>query len=350
MNVSRQDLRDALPRLRGQRVAVVGDLLLDEYIYGSGSRLSREAFLPVFEPVRTVTQPGGGAFPPLAIRVMGSDASLIGCAGDDATAAVLRGHLRDAGVNIAGVVAAPGRTTTRKTRYMAEGFFRFPQQVFRVDHLPRDPFPAAQDRQMAEAVRAVRDVDAFLVSDYGQGTASTAVVEAVRETARRLGIPATVDSQRSLDPYHRFALVRNNRAEAVAYLGVPLPTVRDVLDALPRLQTRLDAANVVVSLGADGLAYKGESDAPQYIPAGQVDVFDVTGAGDTLIVVLTLALAAGLSLDVAARLGNLAAGVAVRRLGNVAVGYDDLHAAIEEADDALFVPPAQSTPDGGSHG
>jgi bifunctional ADP-heptose synthase (sugar kinase/adenylyltransferase) len=115
-----------------------------------------------------------------------------------------------------------------------------------------------------------------------------------------------------------------------------LDTIASVLTALPHMRDRLDARNVVVSLGDAGLAYLGSAGVAEHIPADRVDVYDVTGAGDTLIVVMTLALAAGLSLAVAAHLGNLAAGVAVRKLGNAVVDAAELSRAIDEADDALF--------------
>lgn len=336
MAITRDALLCALPRLVGRRVVVVGDMLLDAYVYGTGHRLSREAFVPVFEAGRTETQPGGGAFPPLGVRALGGEAAMIGAVGDDATATDLLGQLAAAGVDTAGVVTAREWTTTCKTRYMAEGFYRFPQQVFRVDHRPREPFAAVVGEQLAASVRAITAADAVLVSDYRLGIVTPTVVEAVRETADRLGAITTVDAQGSLDPFSGFTLVRNNRAEAAAYLGQSLGSVADVLRVLPQLRQRLAAANIIVSLGEEGLAYIGGNASPQHIPGEPVDVFDVTGAGDTLIVTLTLALAAGLPLAVAARLGNFAAGVAVRRLGNITVSLDDLREAITEADPELF--------------
>ena len=336
MRVSRDNLLAALPCLAGRRVVVVGDMLLDAYVFGTGHRLSREAFVPVFEARRSETQPGGGAFPPLGVRALSGAAAMIGVVGDDATATTLLVHLAADGVDTAGVVTARGCITTCKTRYMAEGFYRFPQQVFRVDQQPNGPFAAAVGEQVAAAVRAIPAADAILVSDYRLGIVTPAVIAAVREAATRLGAITTVDAQGSLDPFVGFTLIRNNRAEAATYLGESLDSIADVLAALPRMRERLAAVNIVISLGDEGLAFIGADGVAQHIPAAPVDVFDVTGAGDTLIVTLTLALAAGLPLAVAARLGNFAAGVAVRRLGNVTVSLDELREAITEADPELF--------------
>ncbi len=336
MAVTRETLLAAIPRLRGQRVVVVGDMLLDEYVYGSVARVSREAPVLVLEHERDATQPGGGAFPALAVRAMGGESVMIGCVGDDATATTLVAALKSAGVDTHGVVVAPDRVTTRKTRFLAEGFFRFPQQVARVDRGSRAALPAATEAQLIAMIAAIPAADALLVSDYTYGTINGAVAVAVREAGKRLGAITTVDSQGSLDPYRGYTLVRDNRADAAAYLRAPLDSVAAVLRALPTMRERLAAENIVVSLADEGVVYLDVDDRAGHIPAGRVDVFDVTGAGDTLIVVLTLALAAGLGMDVAAHLANLAAGVAVRKLGNATVSADELEHAVMEADDRLF--------------
>ncbi len=336
MAVTRAMLHESVPRLRGRRVLVVGDMLLDEYVYGTVQRVSREAPIPVLERRRAAAQPGGGAFPALAVRAMGGESRMVGVVGADATGDALLGHLRDAGVHTDDVVTSPERVTTCKTRYVAEGFFRFPQQVFRVDTGTRGALDDATEGRVLDAIRRAEGIDAILVSEYSYGAVTPAVAATVAEIGAARGILTAVDAQGSLDPYRGYTLVRDNRADASAYLGEPLDTVPRVLASLPRMRDRLAARNIVVSLGDAGLAYLGEGDAAKHIPADRVDVYDVTGAGDTLIVVMTLALAAGLSLEIAAHLGNLAAGVAVRKLGNAVVDAAELARTIDEADDAIF--------------
>ncbi len=341
MKVRRETLLDALPRLRGRRVVVVGDMLLDEYVFGTVARVSREAPVLVLEHERDVAQPGGGAFPALAVRAMGGESVMIGCVGADAAAATLVAALNDAGVDTSHVQHVPDRTTTRKTRFLAEGFFRFPQQVARVDRGTRAALEPTVEASVVAAIRAIPHADAFLVSDYRYGTITPPVAAAVRAAGGTHGAVMAVDSQGSLDPYQGFTLVRDNRADAADYLREPLDTVPAVIAALPRLRERLGAANIVISLAGEGLAYLDAANVSGHIPAHRVDVFDVTGAGDTLIVVLTLALAAGLSLEVAAHLANLAAGIAVRKLGNVVVTAEELQRAILEADETMFDPNAR---------
>ncbi|MGI8856862.1 MAG: bifunctional heptose 7-phosphate kinase/heptose 1-phosphate adenyltransferase [Thermomicrobiales bacterium] len=336
MAVRRETLLDALPRLRGQRVVVVGDMLLDEYVYGTVARVSREAPVLVLEHEREIAQPGGGAFPALAVRAVGGEATMIGCIGQDATGETLLAALAAAGVDTAGVVVVADRVTTRKTRFLAEGFFRFPQQVARVDRGTRAMLAADVEARVIETITTVAGTDAYLVSDYRYGAITPAVASAVRAAGERQNAVTAVDSQGSLDPYAGFTLVRDNRADAEAYLREPLDSVRAVLSALPRMRARLQAQNIVVSLAADGVAYEDANGVQGHIPADRVDVYDVTGAGDTLIVVLTLALAAGLSLEIGAHLANLAAGVAVRKLGNAIVTAEELQQAILDADELLF--------------
>jgi rfaE bifunctional protein kinase chain/domain len=338
MAVTRAMLHDALPRLRGRRILVVGDMLLDEYIYGTVQRVSREAPIPVLERRRAAAQPGGGAFPALAVRAMGGESRMVGVVGADETGRALRGYLGAAGVDTTDVIDDPERVTTCKTRFVAEGFFRFPQQVFRVDTGTRGALDTATEARMIAAIRHADDREAILVSEYSYGAVTPAVARVVAETGIARGIVTAVDAQGSLDPYRGYSLVRDNRADAAAYLGEPLDTVPRVLAALPRMRDRLGARNVVVSLGDAGLAYLGDGGDARHVRADRVDVYDVTGAGDTLIVVMTLALAAGLSLEIAAHLGNLAAGVAVRKLGNAVVDAGELARAIDEADDAIFAP------------
>jgi len=192
--------------------------------------------------------------------------------------------------------------------------------------------------RVVHAIGASVGEDAILVSDYRYGAITAAVATAVRAAGENNGAVTAVDSQGSLDPYRGFTLVRDNRADAAAYLREPLDTVPAVLEALPRMRAQLNAQNIVVSLAAEGVAYEDAVGVRGHIPADRVDVYDVTGAGDTLIVVLTLALAAGLTLEVGAHLANLAAGVAVRKLGNAVVTADELVTAIIEADERLFAP------------
>ncbi|HFQ95269.1 MAG TPA: hypothetical protein ENK30_01730 [Anaerolineae bacterium] len=195
-----------------------------------------------------------------------------------------------------------------------------------MDRLSREPVSGDRERHLCDRIATLTPgVDAVLVSDYRLGVVTPAVVATVREEARRHGVLTTVDTQGNLAAFRGFDLVRCNAQEAAGYLGRALHTDGDFEEALRELVAGLDARMALISRGASGLSFITPEGEVRHLPASnRTQVFDVTGAGDTLIAVVTLALAAGMDLPTAAALGNRAAGVAVTRLGNVAVRSDEV--------------------------
>ncbi|MER3397853.1 MAG: ribokinase [Chloroflexota bacterium] len=309
----------------GKRVLVVGDVCLDEYLFGRPVRLSREAPVPVLEFTRRQAVPGAAANPALNVVRLGGRAAVVGVVGADETGEALKALLAEAGIDICGLVTEPGRTTTLKTRILAEGILRFPQQVARLDRLDRQPLPASVQKRVLTAVTELAAwADAILVSDYRLGVVDGPVPGAVLTTARGLGRPVTVDSQGGLDRFAGYTLVRCNQAEAEAALGRPLAGEEAFRAGLAELRTRLQAEVVVVTRGAEGLSVATPAGYHRFPAANLSEVFDVTGAGDTVIAVLTLALLAGAEPWQAADLANRAAGLVVRRIGNYAPTAEEL--------------------------
>ncbi len=303
----------------GRKVLVVGDVCLDEYQFGRPVRLSREAPVPVLEFTRRQVVPGAGANPALNIVRLGGRAAIVGVVGDDEAGATLKTLLAGAGIDVCGLVIDPGRTTTLKTRVLAEGILRFPQQVARLDRVDRQPLaPPVRERLLEAAAGLAAGADAILVSDYRLGVVDEAVARTVLAAARAAGRPVTVDSQGGLERFAGYTLVRCNQAEAEAALGRPLTDEGSFRAGLFELLGRLRAGVMVVTRGAEGLSV-ATPDGYRHFPAANVsEVFDVTGAGDTVIAVLTLALVAGADPWQAADLANRAAGLVVRRIGNYA--------------------------------
>jgi len=232
------------------------------------------------------------------------------------------------------VVTDPSRPTTTKTRIVAQGSLRFPQQLARIDHLDRQPVGEDVERALiAHLETLVPQADAVLVSDYRTGVVSEAVVAAVLNVARRYERLASVDSQGNLHKFHAFDLVKCNHAEAQAVTGRTLSSEDDFQRAGETLLEELGAQAVVITRGPEGMSLMGTGSLFQeytHLPAAnRSEVFDVTGAGDTVIAVLTLALAAGVDLLSAARLANYAAGLVVRKLGNATATPEELTWAIE---------------------
>lgn len=315
------DLSQLISQLANRRILIVGDLILDEYLIGRVSRLSREAPVPVLEQTRAAYAPGGAANPAANVQSLGSQAVMAGALGADDAGRRLRELLAQRGVDLAGVITDPDRPTTQKTRIVAEGAYVFAHHLARVDRLSREPLSGDRERHLCDRIEAlIPRVDAVLVSDYRLGVVTPTVAATVRSVARERGVLTTVDTQGNLAAFHGFDLVRCNAHEAAHYLGRALNEDADFEAALRELVEALDARAAIITRGAAGLSGVTPQGEVFHLPASnRTQVFDVTGAGDTLIAVTTLALAAGLDVATAAGLGNRAAGVAVTRLGNVAV-------------------------------
>ena len=309
-----------------RRILIVGDLVLDEYLIGRVSRLSREAPVPVLEQTRAAYVPGGAANPAANVQSLGSQAVMAGVLGADDAGRRLRELLAQRGVDLAGVITDPDRPTTQKTRIVAQGAYVFAHHLARVDRLSREPLTGDRERHLCDRIAAlIPKVDAVLVSDYRLGVVTPRVAEVVRSEAKRHGALTTVDTQGNLAAFRGFDLLRCNAQEAAAYLGRALESDEDFEEALRELVMGLDARAALISRGAAGLSFITPGGKTHHLPASnRTQVFDVTGAGDALIAVVTLALAAGLDLPAAAELGNRAAGVAVTRLGNVAVRPEEM--------------------------
>lgn len=321
------DLRPLLLAMTGRKVLVVGDLYLDSYIFGLPARVSREAPIMVLEESRREERPGGGTAPALAIAALGGEVWQAGVVGDDPEGRRLREILRSQGVHVDGILTDPTRPTTTKTRLVAEGTYNvFPQQIVRVDRQTRGPVEGPMERRLVDFVESMHgQVDAVLLSDYRSGV----IVPGVISAAKRAAPLATVDSQGSLADFRGLALVKCNQAEAESYLNVPLQETTTRREHLTQLRDRLDCDRLVVTLGPGGAALAGADGAYHEVPSQiRRQVFDVTGAGDTVIAVITAALAAGVDAFDALRLSQVAAGLAVAKWGNAQVTAAEIDAAL----------------------
>jgi rfaE bifunctional protein kinase chain/domain len=307
---------DDVGRLAGRRVLVVGDLVLDEYVTGRPARVSREAPVLVLDVFEREHRAGSAASPAANVTALGSAATIVGVVGCDGAGARLEDGLRRLGVSDQGLVRSSEAVTPTKTRILAQGFtggLHGRQQVLRLDETSRLPLDAAA-ACTEHVARLAPSCDAVLLSDYRGGVVSEATITAARASGR----PITVDSQGDLRRFGQVDLLKINQAEAQAALGHA-----DVQGAGESLRRELGAGVLVITLGADGmLVFEGLA-TPAHVPALRAtEVFDVTGAGDTVIAVLTLGLIAGLSARRSAELASAAASIVVRRLG-VAVATPD---------------------------
>ena len=319
-----------LPKFANKKVMVIGDLCLDEYIIGKARRLSREAPVPVLEFQRRFTVPGEAANPAMNIKALGGTAFMVGVVGNDEAGVTLRKSLDELGIDTRGVIVDHSRPTTVKTRVLAEGSLLFPQQLVRVDREARQPLDDPLKAELIAYLKAIApEVDALLLSDYKGGVVEGQVIESAFQLARANRKIATVDSQGNLFKFEGFTVVKCNREEAENVLGRELTDDESFGQASRELQRKLAAEAVVITRGSDGMSLIDSGGACLHIrAANRSEVFDVTGAGDTVIATLTLALAAGATIAQAAYLSNLAAGLVVRKLGNATTTIEELQSAI----------------------
>ena len=317
-----------LERFARQTVVVVGDVCLDEYVIGRAERMSREAPVPVLAWRRRVCLPGGAANPAVNAAVLGAHVRQVGVVGDDAAADELRSALVAAGIDPTGLIVDPLRPTTVKMRVVAEGLSA-PQQVARIDRQERRPVDGAAGRALGEALALAADgAAAILVSHYRSGVVTAELCDAARSAARKSGALLTADGQGDLGWFAGFDVVRVGRADAAASLGRPLDTEADFELAARELRAALGARAVLLGRGAQGTSVADAEGYRVVPPANVSEVFDVTGAGDTVIAVVTLALCAGATPREAVILANAAAGLTVRRLGNAAPRADEIVAEL----------------------
>lgn len=326
-------LQTLIPALANRCVLVVGDVILDEYLTGRATRISREAPVPVLEYEARRLIAGGAANPAANIARLGSRAVQIGLVGADEFADRLREVLDQQGIDAGALLVDPQRPTTVKTRIMAQMGLRFPQQIARLDRVSQQPIAETVQAQIVAALRAhLPAADAVLFSDYRGGLITGALVDAVRHMQPTNGAPLlTADAQGSLDKYRGFALVKCNADDAQEYLGRALNTTESFGEAAQTLRQTLDLSGaMVITRGGDGATLATASGDVVHCPAPAVlDVFDTVGAGDTSIAVMTLALAAGADLAQAVTLANYASGIVVQRVGNYAPTPDELAQAVQ---------------------
>ena len=328
-----QSLLALVDALAGRRIVVAGDLIADEFIYGQIARVSREAPVLILNYDSTELVPGGAGNAAANVSALGGRASAAGLVGRDDTGRRLISALRARHVDVRGIVRPRGSRTPTKTRILAGGIHSAKQQVVRIDRASSvrvdDSARAAFETQV---LRAIRGADGLLVSDYGSGLVRPSLVTKAREALRRPGarVPILVDSRYDLTRFRGMTACTPNESEVEHALGI---TIGDNVRALERagraLIDRTRAASVVVTRGSRGMALFERGRTAVHIPiVGSDQIADVTGAGDTVIATMTLALSAGADVEAAARLANHAGGLVVMKRGTATVTAAELRASI----------------------
>ncbi len=326
--------RDAIQRMAKSRVLVIGDVMLDHFIWGAVRRISPEAPVPIVEVTKETTFPGGAANVARNLSAFTPHAYLMGRVGKDTAAGELKRLLNDEGVNTDPMLESETLPTIAKTRIIARQ-----QHVVRVDRETIEKLSPEELSLISERLQVMLpELDGVIIEDYGKGFVTQAFADQVLGLCKAAGKLVTVDpSPRNPLSWHGASLVKPNRLEAFAAAGIqdhrsPGPPMEDkrLLEVGEQLLDQWAVGKVLVTLGEQGMILFQRDIAPHHIPTRAREVYDVSGAGDTAIAFLTLALTAGLSAEDAADLANHASGIVVGKLGTARVMKDELLQAFED--------------------
>jgi D-beta-D-heptose 7-phosphate kinase/D-beta-D-heptose 1-phosphate adenosyltransferase len=326
MSQHSNSLREWAATLSHANVLVLGDLMLDRFIWGRVSRVSPEAPVPVVDVTSESVLLGGAGNVFLNLLSLGATVSVCGVVGDDAAGTALADLLMSKGGAVDGVIAESGRPTTQKTRVIAHQ-----QQVVRVDRERRDPLSAKTRAALIDAIEArIRSVNCLVVSDYAKGVVSPELMQRVREAASRHCVEILVDPKVSnMACFSGVHVVTPNHLEASQASGVEIVDASSLARAGNSLLQRLDVAAVLITRGEQGMTLFERDGGVTHIPTVAQQVFDVTGAGDTVIATLAAARSVGAPLADAARLANCAAGYVVGVVGTAAVTPEALQRQLD---------------------
>ena len=325
-------LKSAVNRLANKAVLVVGDVILDEYITGRVTRMSREAPVPVLELESKRYIAGGSANPSANIVSLGSRALQVGVVGEDAPGERLVQILVDLGIDTSGIICSVDRPTTVKTRILAQMDLRFPQQVTRIDTLTRRPIDVDTEAVIVDfASGKLERLDAVLLSHYHGGLLTPSLVGRIRDLCAAFGVLLAADVQGNFEKFSQLDVIKCNADDARRYLNRDLVSDDDFGEAALQLHDALGIKQAtIITRGNRGATLATDGEA-FHCPAPNVsDVFDTVGAGDTAIATLTLAMADGLPAKDAVMLANYASGIVVRFLGNHTPSLEELSRSIDD--------------------
>jgi rfaE bifunctional protein kinase chain/domain len=315
-------------------VTVLGDLVADEFIFGEISRVSREAPVLILKHRDRTVVPGGGANAIYNLADLGVNVLPVGAVGDDEPGRLLIKAFKKKHIPVSGVLKDKNFTTVTKTRILAGMAHTARQQVVRVDREPENPPTAHLSRELVLSVRGyAKASDALLVSDYGYGSATPPILNAIRAKGGLNGIPVFLDSRYRMTEFSGITAATPNEPEVEEILGIRVgDDWEQLVSAGEQLMERMKLQSLVITRGRDGMVAFPRKHKPVDIPIfGSDEVADVTGAGDTVIATFTAAVAAGASTEEAAHLANYAGGIVVMKRGTATVSQQELLHAIEQA-------------------
>ena len=321
---------NAIAQMSGTPVLIIGDMVADVYLDGAIARISREAPVLVLDQVEERVVAGGAANVVNNAATLGGTAYAAGVCGTDTSGDALLAVLAENAVRTEGFVRDAAHPTITKTRIIAGGRATVSQQIVRVDReWHTRPGRLSEEALLSYVRGALSKVRGVVLSDYGSGTVTARIRRTVIDAARTAGIPSIVDSRYDILSYEGIGYVKQNDAELAAALGRELRSEEDIHAAGRELRERLGADGVLITRGAKGMTlFLSDGSATNIPVSDHSEIFDVSGAGDTCVAVMILALAAGVDPLTAAHLSNIASGIAVRKRGTATVAQEELRGAL----------------------
>jgi D-beta-D-heptose 7-phosphate kinase/D-beta-D-heptose 1-phosphate adenosyltransferase len=332
-------LAQTFENLGNPRVLVIGDLILDRYTFGNAERVSQEAPVILLRADQREARAGGAANVCLMLLGLEAQVTCVGVVGDDADGRELVSLLSDAGVDTSCVLTDATRPTTVKERFIGRAANRHPHQILRVDSEVRDPLQTGiEDRFIERLLSRLGSYQVVLISDYNKGVCTPRLLQTVIRAARDAGVPVIVDPARGVDysVYHGATTMTPNRLEAELATGIKISTTVDAFRAGEQLCRQLALDMAIVTLDRDGMALvwppadHDRRPTCEVFPTRARAVYDITGAGDMVLAMIGVALAAGASPAAAIELGNIAAGLEVEKVGVAVVPRTEIRAALAE--------------------
>jgi len=322
-----EKLCNMVGRFSRGRVVLVGDLILDRYVYGDARRISPEAPVPVLHAVERFEQAGGTANVASCLRALGASVRCFGVVGSDASGEVLREKLEAVGVDSSACLVVGDRATTTKTRFVGLAQHRHRQQLLRLDEETAAGLTDADEGRLIDAVAAAcSEADVVCVEDYQKGVVSRRLIEQVAAAARGRNVPVIVDPSRRdrFDDYRGVTALTPNRVELESATSLRFGRPQDVIDAAEELLDAFSVDKLVVTLDRDGAVLAGRGSTPIHVPTRPRSVYDNTGAGDAVLSALAAAVAVGANWHEAVMLANVAGGLEVEKFGCVPVTAEQI--------------------------
>ena len=318
-------MKEILKKFKNQKIAVIGDLILDKYIYGEVDRISPEAPVPIVRVIKEKYVPGGAANVAANISTLGGNPFLFGIVGNDQYKEILLRETAEMNIATSGIFTDSNKTTIRKTRVIGLN-----QQLLRIDHENTNYIETQQEEIFIKKLKEIKNLSAILISDYAKGTITKQLMTKFIKYSKEYNILMIVDPKpKHKEWYSGSSLITPNKKETQEMSGIIIETKDDFIRAGEILVNKF-SSDVIITAGADGMYVFAKNNNPIHFETQAKEVYDVSGAGDTVIATLTLALCCGVNFNSAATLANQAAGIKVSKTGTAPIFLEELEKEFQE--------------------